>query len=121
MSIQMRTCQHPSKRLQPVSPDNDSRDQSRHESSVEISSPSPPPPPPPLVADAMSQLAASAGPYEPVIPKPRPRPMTAFSMTAFSLAGFLSDASLLFNLLSYLSFYDWIMLSTISKQVDRKS
>lgn len=43
--------------------------------------------------------------------------MTAFSMTAFTLTGFLSDAGLLYSLLGYLTFYDWVMLSSISKQV----
>ena len=44
--------------------------------------------------------------------------MTGISMSAeFSLFGFLSDAGLLFNLLGYLSFYDWIVLSSISKQI----
>jgi len=70
-----------------------------------------------LVTDVISQRAASAGPYDPVAPRARPRPMTMFSMTAFSLCGFLSDAGLLFNLLSYLTFHDWIILFSISKQI----
>lgn len=75
--------------------------------------------PQPQVLDtsAISQQATSAGPYDPVFPRVRPRPMTVFSMTAFSLNGFLSDAGLLFNLLSYLTFYDWIVLSNVSKQI----
>ena len=99
----------------PDSPHGHSGDQSPRGSAFETQ---PPPPPPPLVADSISQLAASAGPYEPVIPKVRARPMTGISMSAeFSLFGFLSDAGLLFNLLGYLSFYDWIVLSSISKQI----
>ena len=35
----------------------------------------------------------------------------------FDLCGFLSDAGLLFNLLSYLTFQEWIILSAISKQI----
>jgi hypothetical protein len=43
--------------------------------------------------------------------------MTAFSMTAFSLTGFLSDAGLLYNFLPYLSFFDWMAVFSLSKQV----
>lgn len=73
--------------------------------------------PRPLNVDSIPQQATSTGPYDPVLPRARPRPMTVFSMTAFSLSGFLSDAGLLFNLLSYLTFHDWVVLSNINKQI----
>ena len=96
----------------PVSPEERSRDNSRPSSSVELQ-PSPPPP----VGDTTSQLPESAEPREPSIIRAKPRPMTGFSMTEFSLTGFLSDAGLLYNILGYLSFYDWVSLFSLSKQI----
>jgi hypothetical protein len=96
----------------PVSPEERSRDHSHRRSSVE-----PQPSPPPLVADTISQLPESAEPREPSIIRAKPRPMTGFSMTEFSLTGFLSDAGLLYNILGYLSFYDWVTLFSLSKQI----
>jgi len=93
----------------PVLPEGQRRDQMQPESAVE--SPHPP------IGDTTSQLGEPAGSLDPAIPRARPRPITQFSMTAFTLAGFLSDPGLLFNLIGYLSFSDWIMLSSISKQV----
>lgn len=92
----------------PVSPEEPIHEQFREQSLEQQ---------PSLATDVISQRAASAGPYDPVTPKARPRPMTVFSMTAFDLCGFLSDAGLLFNLLSYLTFQEWIILSAISKQI----
>ena len=100
----------------PVSPEDRSRDQSNRRASDELAQGESPLPPPP-VADAISQLPESAEPREPSIIRAKPRPLTAFSMTAFSLAGFLSDAGLLYNVLGYLSFFDWVMLFSVSKQI----
>ena len=93
----------------PVSPAEDSQDHLRRPSSPEK--------PLPVAADSTSQPLASTDAQELVIPRAKPRPLTGFSMTAFTLTGFLSDAGLLFNILGYLSFYDWIILFSVTKQI----
>lgn len=70
--------------------------------------------------DIITQQAASPGPYDAVAPRPRSRPMTGMFMTAFTLPGFLSDAGLLYSLLEYLTFYDWIMLYSVSKYLRKQ-
>ncbi|KAF7972400.1 hypothetical protein HWV62_18050 [Athelia sp. TMB] len=69
----------------------------------------------PLIIDSIAHQSATAGPYDPVIPRPRSRPLTIFSMTAFSLTGVLSDPSLLFCLINYLTVADWLALWSVSK------
>ena len=76
--------------------------------------------PEPNDAGAITEQVASPGPYDAVAPRPRSRPMTGMFMTAFTLPGFLTDAGLLYSLLEYLTFFDWVMLYSVSKHLRKQ-
>lgn len=71
-------------------------------------------------ADIITEQVASPGPYDAAAPRPRSRPMTGMFMAASTLAGFLTEASLLYSLLEYLTFYDWVMLFSVSKHLRKQ-
>ena len=53
-------------------------------------------------------------------PRPGSRPMTGMFIVASTLARFLTEASLLYSLLEYLTFYDWVMLFSVSKHLRKQ-